>query len=132
MRTWFAELARHYTEESRAIIREGYGVPSTLLVRFANDGIDETPEMRDILTGARAGAASGVEVAELSGDHLTPVGAESPWEAADAGASPSNPIDAVQRALWAGAQADIRRLSGRVVGWLDLQATAAKYYNNAN
>lgn len=37
--------------ESRALVRESYSVPKTLLVRFANDSIDETPEMAAVVTG---------------------------------------------------------------------------------
>jgi hypothetical protein len=36
-------------QESRAIVRAGYACAATLLVRFADDGIDETPEMQQIL-----------------------------------------------------------------------------------
>ena len=36
-------------QESRALIAAGYACPATLLLRFADDGIDETPEAAAIL-----------------------------------------------------------------------------------
>lgn len=49
-------------EESRQIVRAGY-MPSatpTLMVQFANDSIDQTPEMLDILRACSGGAGGGV------------------------------------------------------------------------
>lgn len=38
--------------ESRALIGSAYRVPYTLLIRFENDAIDETPDMNRILSSA--------------------------------------------------------------------------------
>lgn len=35
--------------EGRALIASGYRTPFTMLVRFENDGIDETPAVADVL-----------------------------------------------------------------------------------
>lgn len=46
--------------EGRALIASGYRVPFTLLVRFENDAIDETPAVADVLQVANpAGALPG-------------------------------------------------------------------------
>jgi len=49
-------------EESRQIIRAGYDLVATptLMVRFSDDGIDQTPEMLGILGGCALGGCSGV------------------------------------------------------------------------
>ena len=44
--------------DSRSIIQRGYRVPRTLLVRFNNDGLDETPELEGLLR-ARGGSQGG-------------------------------------------------------------------------
>ena len=55
--------------ESRAIIRQSYKVPRTLLVRFTDDGIDETPEMAQLL---RETNPSGAAVPVLDGAAAVP------------------------------------------------------------
>jgi hypothetical protein len=52
--------------ESRALIASAYRVPRTLLVRFEDDGIDETPEMAALLAGALSGG-SGSEASGSEG-----------------------------------------------------------------
>ena len=50
--------------EGRALIASGYRVPFTLLVRFENDAIDETPAVADVLQVANpAGALRGCVLA---------------------------------------------------------------------
>ena len=44
--------------ESRSLIGSAYRVPYSLLVRFENDAIDETPEMSQILSSANPAGAS--------------------------------------------------------------------------
>lgn len=44
--------------ESRSLIGSAYRVPYSLLVRFENDAIDETPEMSRILSSANPAGAS--------------------------------------------------------------------------
>ena len=51
--------------EGRALIASGYRVPFTLLVRFENDAIDETPAVADVLQVANpAGALRGRALAQ--------------------------------------------------------------------
>ena len=44
--------------ESRSLIGSAYRVPYSLLVRFENDAIDETPEMSRILSSANPAGVS--------------------------------------------------------------------------
>eukprot|EP00879_Flechtneria_rotunda_P025970 GHRR01027635.1.p1 GENE.GHRR01027635.1~~GHRR01027635.1.p1 ORF type:complete len:382 (+),score=198.94 GHRR01027635.1:1208-2353(+) len=54
-------------QESRALIAAGYTCPATLLVRFENDAIDETPEMQQILAQRSRGLAADLSTAETAG-----------------------------------------------------------------
>lgn len=47
--------------ESRALIYEAYSVPRSLLVRFEEDTIDETPEMKSLLLDAATTSSSEAE-----------------------------------------------------------------------
>ena len=106
-------------EESRALIERGYSVPRTLLVRFENDTIDETPTMAALL---RRVNAAGVSVSTLPGSHVTPCGGELPSSNASGSSSSSSNPSAVDLLALGGAallQADARRLAASVLDWLD-------------
>ena len=104
-------------EESRQLIERNYSVPRTLLVRFENDTIDETPAMAALL---RRVDAAGVSVSTLPGSHVTPCGGELP-SSSNSGSSSSNPSAVELLALGGAAllQADARRLAASVLDWLD-------------
>lgn len=104
-------------EESRALIERNYSVPRTLLVRFENDTIDETPSMAALL---RRVNAAGVSVLTLPGSHVTPCGGELPSSSGSSSAS-SLPSAVDLFALGGAAllQADARRLAASVLDWLD-------------
>jgi hypothetical protein len=108
-------------EESRALIERGYSVPRTLLVRFENDTIDETPGMAALL---RRVNAAGVSASTLPGSHVTPCGGELPSASGSgpsSSSSPSSPSAVDLLALGGAAllQADTRRLAASVLEWLD-------------
>ena len=108
-------------EESRALIERGYSVPRTLLVRFENDTIDETPAMAALL---RRVNAAGVSVSTLPGSHVTPCGGELPSSTSlpsSSGSSSGSPSAVDLLALGGAAllQADARRLAASVLDWLD-------------
>ncbi|KAI8463608.1 MAG: hypothetical protein J3K34DRAFT_388971 [Monoraphidium minutum] len=91
--------------ESRALIASAYAVRRSLLVRFEEDSIDETPEMVELLRGgAGPGGAAGLL---LPGSHITPCGSD-----LDVGGLP--PLAAAV----AGSQADVRRLAAEVAAWI--------------
>jgi len=61
--------------ECRAIVRERYGVPRNLLLRFRDDTIDETPALAAALQGAGAAVAPVLDMTcrVLPGDHARPL-----------------------------------------------------------
>ena len=59
--------------ESRRLIADKYAVPSTLLVCFEDDSIDQTPEMASLLA---EDASRNVQVLTLPGSHVTPCGGD--------------------------------------------------------
>lgn len=74
---------------SRALIQARYTVPKTLLIRYSDDGIDETPEMTGIL---RANPLTQlVKERVISGNHVSPCGGDLLW---DSGPTPSV-VDAI-------------------------------------
>jgi hypothetical protein len=60
-------------EEARTIVRSGYGVARNLLLRFADDSIDETPALASVLQSSAAGPALELTVRALPGDHVRPL-----------------------------------------------------------
>ncbi|KIY99858.1 hypothetical protein MNEG_8101 [Monoraphidium neglectum] len=73
--------------ESRALIAGSYSVPRTLLVRFSDDSIDETPEMVGLLRAAAAGTRRGR--GEGSGYLSDGPGSGSDWGGGDVGGGDS-------------------------------------------
>jgi len=62
-------------EESRSLIRDGYGVPKNLLIKFTNDTIDETPTLASVLQSCPSMSMPSSEliIKTLPGDHTTPL-----------------------------------------------------------
>lgn len=103
--------------ESLQLISGGYKVPRTLLVRFADDPIDESRALqRALLDGGRNPADNAL--LELAGSHVTPC-------APDSAPRPADPSGRVSPAdfLAAGASFVLSRetslLADRVVAFLD-------------
>lgn len=99
--------------QSRTLIEAGYRISRTLLIKFDNDTIDESPDMARLLARAVGGPAVVLET--LPGTHVTPCGGDVDWTV---GASPT-PLDLFALGGRALVQADARRLAARVVGWID-------------
>ncbi|KAG2439662.1 hypothetical protein HXX76_005012 [Chlamydomonas incerta] len=99
--------------ESRVIIGGSYGVSPTLVVRFADDSIDESLEMSALLK-SRLGA--GVTQITLPGTHITPCGGDVPWPTGPI----FTPMDTIAQVVKEQQQADILRLSKQLVGWMDM------------
>jgi hypothetical protein len=107
-------------EATRALVDAQYAVPRTLVVRFSDDSIDQSPEVAALLLGRGGGGGGGAargSVAELAlpGTHLTPLGAAPQWRPGGA----FSPADAAAQAVLAAAAGDGRRLAGRLLEWLD-------------
>lgn len=60
-------------EESRTMIRDGYAVGRNLLLKFANDSIDETPVLASVLQSSAAKESLELTVKTLPGDHVRPL-----------------------------------------------------------
>ncbi|PRW32674.1 plant MCA23-20 [Chlorella sorokiniana] len=60
-------------EESRSIIRQGYTVPRNLLLRFAQDEIDETPQLASTLQSSAVASMLELTVKTLPGEHARPL-----------------------------------------------------------
>lgn len=86
--------------ESRRRIAESYSVPSTLLVSFEDDSIDQTPEMAALLIPKDAQRT--VQVLQLPGSHVTPCGG-----------AVLPPLQALAP------QGDVRRLVACIGRWID-------------
>lgn len=99
-------------EQNRQLIAAFYRVPRTLLVQYADDGIDQSPMLEELLTRRGVGA---VERAVLPGNHLTPVGPAAGYGVAEGSFSP---LDALAQAALALAQKDMRVTGQRVGQWL--------------
>ena len=101
---------------SRSIIREGYRVPATLLVRYTDDSIDETPEMEQLLRAAidDDGTARVVERIDLEGNHASACGPAAFFDGAAPAPAAFTPIDAIGMAATNLAGADARRTAAEV------------------
>lgn len=99
-------------EESLALIRSSYSVPSTLLLRFSDDSIDETEKVAAVLLSKFPGQSSRLI---LPGSHITPCGNDVTWEVGPV----FTPVDAVVMGARAVAQVDLRRCAQEAVDWLD-------------
>ncbi len=99
-------------EETNQLIAEGYGIRRNLLVKFTNDTIDQTSELRPILDAERADLVS---FCPLPGNHLTPLGQEIQWETGES----FTPLDAVGQWLKSSLSQDLQRLQQEILRWLD-------------
>jgi len=97
--------------ESRTRVRESYCVPSTLLVKFDDDSIDESEEIAAILC---AKYPAGTRLLRLNGTHATPLGQDFDVQQAR-GFAPAYVAAVASKAV---AQFDQRRLSSRVLSWM--------------
>ncbi|KAI3423953.1 hypothetical protein D9Q98_009787 [Chlorella vulgaris] len=60
-------------QESRNMIRQGYTVPRNLLLRFASDEIDETPQLASTLQSSAVASMLELTVKTLPGEHARPL-----------------------------------------------------------
>ncbi|MEW5297033.1 MAG: hypothetical protein WDW36_000269 [Sanguina aurantia] len=97
---------------SRQLVSASYQIPSTLLIRFYDDGIDETMEMDAIL---KEKDPSKVNRLILPGSHVTPCGGDIKWQPG----AQFSVQDAVGQLVKSQLQADVRRLSKNVIQWFD-------------
>ena len=99
-------------EETHQLISEAYQVRRNLLVKFANDSIDQTLELQPVMNQQWVDLVS---VCPLPGNHLTPLGQEIQWEVGES----FSPFDAVGQWLQGSLSADLKRLQQEILRWLD-------------
>jgi hypothetical protein len=100
-------------ERTYEIVRKDYHAPRTLLVRFQDDTIDQTEQLKPIL---EAGSPNLVSYLQLSGNHLTPVNPkEWNWEPG----TNFSPLDALGQWIKQQFYSDIIQLKKEVLRWLD-------------
>lgn len=79
-------------DEVRMAVEAAYGVPHTLLVKFANDALDETELIEEALR-----ARGNLSRAELRGTHLTPCSQDIMLTSAEDGSTPFDAFFVGQR-----------------------------------
>lgn len=98
--------------QSRAIIAERYSAPSTLVLRFKDDGIDESAELVRVLKKLRRRR---VNELVLPGSHITPCGGLS----VKADGAPLQGGEVLGLAASALTSLERAKASDAVVRWLD-------------
>jgi hypothetical protein len=99
-------------EETQHLIAKNYRVRRNLLIRFANDDIDQTALLNPIL---KARFPEMISSLNLPGNHLTPLNQEFDWQAGEI----FTPFDAVGQWLKKEFSRDIYRLREEVLRWLN-------------
>lgn len=100
-------------ERTYEILKSDYNPARTLLVRFQNDTIDQTEQLKPIL---EKHSPSLVSYLQLSGNHLTPVNPkEWNWNPG----SNFSPLDALGQWVKQQFYRDIEQLKKEVLRWLD-------------
>lgn len=69
--------------------------------------------------------ATGTTLMKLPGSHVTPCGGDLDWQSGKAFSA----ADAIALGVRTFAQADIRRLADRAIGWLNVQSAGASTAN---
>ncbi len=112
---WQVDLNFEFTpspEETNFLIAENYRVRRNLLIKFANDDIDQTLGLRPILNKKNTDLIS---YCPLPGNHLTPLGQDIQWEAGN----DFSPLDAVGQWLKSSLSQDLQRLQREILRWLE-------------
>lgn len=100
-------------EETQAIIQENYRVRRNLLIKFRDDTIDQTLDLKPILTQNEAHLTTTLR---LSGNHLTPLGQDIDWEL---GEQLFAPVGAIAQWVKENLSRDLYKLSEEVSRWLN-------------
>ncbi|MEY2985384.1 MAG: hypothetical protein RLZZ568_2001 [Cyanobacteriota bacterium] len=112
---WQIDMNFEFTpspEETNQLIAQQYQIRRNLLVKFANDDIDQTLSLRPILNQQTADL---VTYCPLPGNHLTPLGQDIQWDTGEE----FSPLDAVGQWLKSTLSQDLQRLQAEILRWLD-------------
>jgi hypothetical protein len=99
-------------EETNRLVQERYQVRRNLLVRFANDNIDQTLLLKKLLQ-ERFGET--VAARQLPGNHLTPLGQDLSWQAG----GEFSPFDALGQWMRQELFRELAQLEQAILEWLD-------------
>lgn len=102
--------------ETTQLIAERYQVRRNLLIKFANDTIDQTAPLHDVLSQR---FAQMVIAQTLPGNHLTPLGPDMKWQVGDV----FTPFDAIGQWFRQGMFRELEQLERTILRWLNPLAT---------
>lgn len=99
-------------QETKRLIQNHYQVRRNLLVKFSNDEIDQTLLLSKVLEQR---FPQMITVQQLSGNHLTPLGQDVPWQTGSA----FSPLDAVGQWVRQEMFRELAQLERTLLHWLD-------------
>jgi hypothetical protein len=98
--------------ETNKLIIQRYEVRRNLLIKFANDDIDQTTQLIEVL---QQRFPDMVAMKMLPGNHLTPLGQDITWKTGDV----FTPFDAVGQWMKQGVYRELNLLNREICQWLD-------------
>ncbi|BAU15667.1 hypothetical protein LEP3755_62260 [Leptolyngbya sp. NIES-3755] len=101
--------------ETKALIRDRYSVRRNLIVKFADDSIDQSLPLAQLLEDLHPGM---ITTHRLKGTHLTPLGPDFKWQVG----SSFTPIDAIGQWMRQEIYRELRQLEKTVLSWLNPMA----------
>lgn len=98
--------------ETNALIRDRYAVRRNLLIKFADDSIDQSLGLAQLLEESFPGM---IATRRLKGTHVTPLGPDVKWQVGGS----FTPIDAIGQWMRQEVYRELRQLEQVVLQWLD-------------
>ncbi|MBW4440889.1 MAG: DUF1350 family protein [Plectolyngbya sp. WJT66-NPBG17] len=98
--------------ETNALIRDRYSVRRNLLIKFADDSIDQSLPLAQLLEEFYPGM---ITTRRLKGTHVTPLGPDIKWQAGTS----FTPIDAIGQWMRQEIYRELHQLEKTILGWLD-------------
>ncbi|MCU0552672.1 MAG: DUF1350 family protein [Leptolyngbya sp. Prado105] len=98
--------------ETTGLIRDRYNVRRNLLIKFADDSIDQSLGLAQLLEESFPGMIS---TRRLKGTHVTPLGPDVKWQVGGA----FTPIDAIAQWMRQEVYRELRQLERVILQWLD-------------
>lgn len=99
-------------EETTTLVKENYSTRRNLLVKFANDTIDQTLVLEPILQQLSPNLTT---ILKLNGNHLTPLGQDIDWQVGEI----FTPLDAVGQWVKQNLSKDLYTLEKEISRWLN-------------
>ena len=99
-------------EETRSLITQDYKIARNLLIKFSNDSIDQTKNLKSSL---HKRFPHSTVMRTLQGNHLTPLGQDLPWQTG----AVFSPLDAIAQWFKQGLSGELTSLRSEVLMWLN-------------